>query len=492
MLITGIDWENYERIFSNAVGSGSALTLFDFHGEVLWTSSPDTKAQLNAILEVLKNSSEYPFCLPQKDLLDLGKEGKLAIVQLEGTDSDPGILLAALLPESCASYDVGETSFLLKEIASAALREKEAAREIQSLALELSGRYDELNLFYSLATTERFLDDLGSSLRNIVELCCSYLNVDLAFFHSPYLPNGIFALSDRSKRSLVRLKTNIEMARSLGQKGLADFPLLLNGEKVGAFDFSEGFHNLIHNLAIDGTSTCQLVVFRETDKGVFETGDKRLLETLGTHAAMLIKEHNLFEGLRKFTEQVVESFVSVVEAKDIYTKGHSDRVNTFAMALGRKVGLPEKELKDLYWASILHDLGKIAVPDSILCKPSSLTDPEYMLMQTHSELGHKFLSPVENLKEALAGILHHHERYDGHGYPYQIGGADIPLLARIISVADTYDALTSCRAYRDSRSHLEAMEEIKKVAGTQLDPHLVSVWCELVEQLPELCQQVDN
>lgn len=492
MSTTGIDWGNYERIFSNAVGPGSALTLFDCRGEVLWTSNPDIKAQFDGIGEMLKQNADDPLGLPWEELLDLGKEGKLIINHLEEPDSGPGFLLAALLPESSGPYSVGETSYLLKEISQAALREKEASREIESLASELSTRYDELNLFYNLATSEKSFEDLGSSLQNIADLCCSYLNIDLAFFYIPQLSKDIFSLSDRSDGSLARLKTHIEMGIRLCRKGLAEFTQLLKGKKLEAFDFSESYFNLILDLTIDGSFPCHIGVFRQIDKGVFETGDKRLMETLGTHASMLIKEYQLFQGLRKFTEQVVESFISVVEAKDIYTKGHSDRVNTFAMALGRKVGLPKKELKDLHWAAILHDLGKIAVPDSILCKPGSLSDPEYQLMKGHPEMAHKFLLPVENLGDSLTGILHHHERYDGSGYPHQIQGTDIPLIARIIAVADTYDALTSCRAYRDSRSHEEAMEEISRVAGTQLDPQLVFAWGRLVEECPELYQQKEQ
>jgi HD-GYP domain-containing protein (c-di-GMP phosphodiesterase class II) len=137
--------------------------------------------------------------------------------------------------------------------------------------------------------------------------------------------------------------------------------------------------------------------------------------------------------------------------------------------------LGETEKKALQWASILHDVGKIGVPENILNKKGRLDDKEYEIIKKHPAKGYNILRPLEQLSGALPGILHHHERYDGTGYPKGLKGEEIPLQARIIAVADTFDAMTSERAYRPAKSHEEAMAIIENVAGAQLDPYLVSV-----------------
>jgi HD-GYP domain-containing protein (c-di-GMP phosphodiesterase class II) len=147
--------------------------------------------------------------------------------------------------------------------------------------------------------------------------------------------------------------------------------------------------------------------------------------------------------------------------------------------MAEKLGLDEERKKILQWSSILHDSGKIGIPESILNKPWRLKDEEYQIIKNHPMKGHTILEPLEQLASSLPGMLHHHERYDGKGYPHGLKGKKIPLEARIIAVADTFDAITSSRAYRPAKTPEEALKEIEKVAGTQLDPDLVEVFKEV-------------
>jgi HD-GYP domain-containing protein (c-di-GMP phosphodiesterase class II) len=174
--------------------------------------------------------------------------------------------------------------------------------------------------------------------------------------------------------------------------------------------------------------------------------------------------------------ETVRSLISAVDAKDAYTRGHSERVHLAACVLGAAMGLDVSSGSPLYWASLLHDVGKIGAPDHILKKPGKLTPDEYRIMQEHPHRGDEVLAPLTWLREARLGVRHHHERFDGTGYPDGIAGEAIPLIARIIAVADTFDAVVSRRSYRDARGSEHALQVLREAAGSQLDPAVVSAF----------------
>lgn len=172
----------------------------------------------------------------------------------------------------------------------------------------------------------------------------------------------------------------------------------------------------------------------------------------------------------------IQSLVQALEARDCYTKGHSERVNRYSIGIGKTLGLSEHDLRVLHDASLLHDIGKIGVYDRILLKPAGLSEEEFKLMKSHPELAVQILSSLSFLKDHLPLIEHHHERQDGSGYPLGLRGDQIPLGARIIQVADTWDAMTSDRPYRRRLDSTIAENELKKNAGTQFDPRVVDAF----------------
>lgn len=172
----------------------------------------------------------------------------------------------------------------------------------------------------------------------------------------------------------------------------------------------------------------------------------------------------------------IEALVQALEARDSYTKGHSERVNKYSMAIGRYLGLSQRDLDILHHASLLHDIGKIGVYDRVLLKPAGLTDEEFRLMRSHPDLAASILSSLSSLKEHIPLIQHHHERQDGSGYPLGLKGDEIPLGARIIQVADTWDAMTSDRPYRRRLPLQKAVDELKKSSGSQLDEACVNAF----------------
>jgi diguanylate cyclase (GGDEF)-like protein/PAS domain S-box-containing protein len=183
------------------------------------------------------------------------------------------------------------------------------------------------------------------------------------------------------------------------------------------------------------------------------------------------------ELLGTATLDQVYALAATVDARDPYTYGHSGRVAGIAQKIGKATGLSEKELANLYAASLLHDVGKVGVPDAILTKPGALTAEEWVAIKKHSAEGARIVGYVRGLGALVPVIMHHHEWYDGTGYPDGLKGEETPLAARIISVADAYDTMTTARPYREVVSHQEAVEELRRCSGTQFDPELVEAFC---------------
>ena len=172
----------------------------------------------------------------------------------------------------------------------------------------------------------------------------------------------------------------------------------------------------------------------------------------------------------------VHALADAVDARDPYTAGHVDRVKAYSLAIGKEIGYSGKALKNLVLAAQLHDIGKIGIPDAILLKPGKLSSEEYDVIKKHPAIGTSILKNVPDLQAILPGILHHHERYDGKGYPYQLDDGKIPEIAKIIAVADSYDAMTTNRPYRFAMTREEAREELIRNRCLQFDPDVVDAF----------------
>jgi HD-GYP domain-containing protein (c-di-GMP phosphodiesterase class II) len=183
---------------------------------------------------------------------------------------------------------------------------------------------------------------------------------------------------------------------------------------------------------------------------------------------------------REAYDRTIRTLVAAVETKDHYTRGHSERVARGAVMIARVIGMREDRVRSLHSAGVLHDVGKLGVPTRLLHKGGRLTDAEFEAVKLHPVRGLEMVREIEVLEEAFAGIMHHHERLDGRGYPMGLRGTDIPEFARVIAVADAFDAMTSNRSYRRSRTTEEAVAELRRWAGTQFEPRMVEA---LVEAL---------
>ena len=187
------------------------------------------------------------------------------------------------------------------------------------------------------------------------------------------------------------------------------------------------------------------------------------------------------EKLERISMQIVKTLSGAIDAKDTYTNGHSTRVADYSREIAKRAGFGEKQLDDIYMMGLLHDVGKIGIPETIINKPSRLTDEEYHMIQTHPLMGAQILSNITEFPQLAVGARWHHERYDGKGYPDGISGEDIPTEARIIAVADAYDAMSSRRSYRDVLAQDYIRGELVKGRGTQFDPVFTDIMLGMVD-----------
>ena len=188
-----------------------------------------------------------------------------------------------------------------------------------------------------------------------------------------------------------------------------------------------------------------------------------------------------YEKLEKAYLESIQTLRYTVEAKDTYTRGHSDRVAQYSVLIGKKLNLSDDDLRLLQLGGLFHDIGKIGVPDEILKKNTKLTDDEYSEIKNHPSIGSHILSSATIFKDIIPIVKHHHEKYDGTGYPGRLAGNDIPYLARIAAVADSFDAMTSRRVYRDSLPIDVVINEFKRCRGTQFDPDIDDVFLDILE-----------
>jgi HD-GYP domain-containing protein (c-di-GMP phosphodiesterase class II) len=364
-----------------------------------------------------------------------------------------------------------------------------AREEAKELAEELDKSFETLYLYGSIATQMKSLQFSGNILKNLLRGLLDNMRVHAAFVWLPErLTNDFLVITskdfDKNRTSTVCFEELIHTIPP-DAPSLSDNYFILNDsredpryEPLAMDPYRFLAVKVQHGDVFYGW--LGLVCFNMTE--IFRQGELRLLISLAEQVAGVIANTDLYENLEQFVVKMAKSLVFAIEAKDIYTRGHSERVSQYSMLIGKRLGLGKKESNDLKWASMLHDIGKIGIPESILNKPSRLTDAEYEVIKEHPVKGGDILKPIDQLADSLPGIIYHHERYDGCGYPQGLKGDDIPPIARIIAVADTFDAINSNRAYRETRSPEKALEIIVSVAGSQLDPRIVDVFKKVFEE----------
>lgn len=238
---------------------------------------------------------------------------------------------------------------------------------------------------------------------------------------------------------------------------------------------------VVTHLAMSGRTIGFMAAASYTPGKSFEEGQRKLLSIVSDRAAAAVENARLYEDLKATFSQTIRGLASAIDKMDRYTAGHSERVAAYAQILAIKLGLPKDKVEIVRQAALMHDVGKIGCVMN-LNKPGVLTEQEYAVFKQHPEFGRDILEPIKFLEPIVPGVHFHHERWDGLGYPLGLKAQEIPLIARIISVADVYDAMTSDRAYRKALPHDATLSEVKRCAGSQFDPDVANEFIEAIER----------
>jgi len=346
-------------------------------------------------------------------------------------------------------------------------------RELDSLSTQLANAYEELTLIDQVSGEMRINRGVADFFR---QACLDVMQV-LAVRGM-----GVILRPEIEPQSAA-LYGEVELAGSrleqLGQQLLATLrqrqgPLLINDLATDR-DYGWLIEHATRLIAVPLQRGEQVLgCFFGLDKtaGDFDSVDSKLLGSIANESAIYLENARLFGDVHDLMMSLLRSLTSAVDAKDAYTCGHSERVALLGRYLAVQIGLSPDEVEQVYMAGLLHDVGKIGVPESVLQKAGRLTSEEFEIIKKHPRIGARILADVKQLERIVPGVLHHHERFDGHGYPDGLTAEEIPLIGRIICLADCFDAITSNRTYRKALPLEVALGEIRRCAGTQFDPVL--------------------
>lgn len=396
---------------------------------------------------------------------------------------------------------------------------------IYSIQNELNSKTDELNALHNASGIISTSFDAQKNLQLIFDLfrrftkceraMIGFINKDTGKLQIKYDLGKFYGLAGREvwegsvmKECFTKVKTVLKTDTLLAHKGTNGdkmaFPLFIKGELIGVLfiesiephSFSgvniEFLESLANYAAIGLTNSemfndiynqkQEIEALYEETAAVNEELHSYIKDLDYTRTELKNKNEELtryFEEIQTGCLETVMVLANSIEANDPYTRGHCQRVMEISCELGRQLGLGEEDINDLIYATVLHDIGKLGISTQLLRKTSSLDESEYEEIKKHPIIAFNILNSVKFLKNSLDGILQHHERYDGKGYPNGLNGNEISLPAKILCIADAFDAMTSDRPYRKSMSMDEALKEIEDCAGTQFDPEVVAVFIKL-------------
>jgi putative nucleotidyltransferase with HDIG domain len=366
--------------------------------------------------------------------------------------------------------------------------------ELDSLSGQLANTYEELSLIYQLSSgmkiNRRASDFFKQACLDVMDVM-GVKGMGVALKNSPDQPDPVLYGSLSLPPGKVH-RLSEELMRVLsGRKS----PLLVNdlaGDKT--FSWLSDFAHRIIAVPLQRQDQILGCLFG-IDKlvGDFDSVDSKLLNSIANESAIYLENVKLFEDVHGLMMGLLHSLTSAVDAKDAYTCGHSERVALLSRHLAQVIKLSEHDVERIYMAGLLHDVGKIGVPEAVLQKTGKLTAEEFEQMKKHPEIGARILHDIKQVKDILPGVMHHHERYDGKGYPSGLCAENIPLMGRIICLADCFDAMTSNRTYRKALPLEVALTEIRRCSGTQFDPGLAEAFLRTgIEEFRELLRDYEQ
>lgn len=340
-------------------------------------------------------------------------------------------------------------------------RVDELVTENAGFANEVLKTYEQLNLIFDLTQQITQVTEAGTIEALLIERVARLLQVDRVSVLS----------SDGGQRIHVHARTGRPalLYATVCEPALQELAQLVRTSRQVQVCQVDGQHTIAGPLLRLDDRVDVVVAQRAGGDGVFQASDMMLVESVLAFGGQIISNTEMHERLRKMSLEVTRAMVAAIDKKDHYTSGHSERGGFLTGLTARELGVPISEQQYMEWAGLLHDVGKIGIPEEILCKPGKLTPGEYEVIKKHPQMGYEILQPIASLSVILDGVLYHHESPDGTGYPAGLKGDEIPLVARIIHVVDTFDALTSTRAYRRAFTIEQATDIINQEKGTRVD-----------------------
>jgi HD-GYP domain-containing protein (c-di-GMP phosphodiesterase class II) len=415
-------------------------------------------------------------CMPVAEMLD--EENMARVCDAMQLDRE---ITSRLARKACDVSRISplQLAGLLEQMLGSEMLCQTNTEELTTLSNNLATTYEELSLVYRISGSMELTQQPESYLQNVCEELVEVMDVTTAV--AIVYPNS----GNSNDQGMVI---------SAGGCGLGDEQLALLASKYMVPRFGRDNRGVVDNnfrheedqwsdgqirrlvsvpLVSDGPP-CGILIGIDKRNREFDSIDLKLLSSIGNQSAVFLANSRLFGDLQDLLMGVLHALSATIDAKDPYTCGHSRRVALISRRLAEKVGFDAKEVHRVYLAGLLHDIGKIGVPEAVLCKAGKLTDEEYTLMKNHPLLSAKILGGIRQLDEVIPGILYHHERLDGKGYPQGLSSENMSMDARIVGLADSFDAMTSDRTYRKALPVETVRKEIEDNAGLQFDNSLVT------------------
>ena len=395
-----------------------------------------------------------------------------ALCQASGADTT--VIKDMLLSSSpVASHDVKRIASMFQFAWNAQSASDLNQSTMESIGQELADSYEEINLLYTITSSMNSV----KNPKRFIELACNELLQTL-----PYEWIGVqFRLGDR----LPRIGNELVFAGNAPAEvsedvcsitnDIGNSPIISNGDDLVSNRLGKA--TIIEPILSDGDVIGVLVAAnKQGNDSEASSVDVKLLSATAAQLAIFLENALLYEDLSATFLGTLEALTASIDAKDKYTSGHSLRVALLTAQLAEEAGLDAELVDRFRIAGLVHDIGKIGVSEHVLTKEGGLTSGEFAEIQKHPEIGAKILKDIPQMEDILGGVLHHHEKFGGGGYPHGISGNDIPLVARMISLADTFDAMSSSRTYRNAMNRNSVLDEMKRVVGSQFDPELAELF----------------